>query len=368
MGEQEDIPDNEVARRLDQILSSSLWERRLARRTEELQQVYRSAVHGRAKFLWSNSNPNQRRAYFLAGLGLESGRQLDAAAPAANGLLVDVNYYIAIGDNESALTAFTTLASIIFAIAPFIPKPFPQNWQALLRAWLSGEAMADLAEDDNDALRFVEDGLIYKLPWGMEALRVRALAVGDAITEGTTIDDYETGYAIPAIETGTLNRSAAVLMQAGFNSRLAAIKAVADTGAMFESNQGLADWLASEQVVTLSDSGNWPTEETAEIWRAFVTSFAPPDRAKWTDWTYSDQVAWETDDSRPAAGDAVRIVPAAESDASLVLAPDHRLLGTLIHLLNPSRKGLIRAAVGTDTGRVEMTYVGPADLTPSQLE
>jgi hypothetical protein len=110
-------------------------------------------------------------------VGLESGRQLDDAAPAANGLLIDVNYHIMTGNNEGAITAFTKLANIIFAIAPFVPNPLPQNWEAVLRAWLSGETMADVAEDDGDALRFVEDGLIYKLPWGMEALRVRAEAV-----------------------------------------------------------------------------------------------------------------------------------------------------------------------------------------------
>jgi hypothetical protein len=119
---------------------------------------------------------------------------------------------------------------------------------------------------------------------------------------GTTIYEYETGYAIPAIETGTLNRSAALLMQAGFNSRLAAIKAIVDTRATFESNQGLADWLASEQVVNLSNTADWPTAETAEIWRAFVTTFAPPDRTKWTDWTYAAPIAWQTDGSRPHCG------------------------------------------------------------------
>jgi hypothetical protein len=303
----------------------------------------------------------------LAGVGLESGRQLDDAAPAANAFLIDANYYIMTGDNEGAITAFTNLANIIFTIAPFVPNPFPQNWQAVLRAWLSGEPMADVAEDDEDALRFVENGLVYKLPWGMEALRVRAAAVGDAIMPGTTMNDYETGFAIPAIETGTLHRSAALLMQAGFNSRLAAIKAIADTGANFESNQGLAEWLASEQVVNFSNTADWPTAETAEIWRSFVATFTPPDRTKWTDWTYSASIAWETGGNRPAAGAVVRIAPSNENDSSLVLAPDHTLLGTLVRPLNPSRKGLIRAAIGADRESAALRYIGPPDLTPSQL-
>jgi superfamily II DNA/RNA helicase len=366
MGEQ-DVPDNEIAERLDQVLSSSLWERRLNRRTEELRRVYTSALHGRAKVLWSNSNTNQRRAYFLAGVGLETGRQLDDVAAAANSLLVDANFYISTGDNEAAIRAFISLGDLIFAIPPFVPNPLPDNWHDILRAWLSGQAMAELAEDAEDVLRFVEDGLIYKLPWGMEALRVRSLAIGDAIAEGTTMADYEMAFAVPAMETGTLNRSAALLMQAGFNSRLAAIKAVTDTAATFESNNGLRDWLASEEVVTLTSQPNWPTEHTAGIWREFLASFAPPERAHWSDWTYSDQVNWESEEHRPNVGDVVRIVHSTRADRWLVLTPDHGLLGTLAHPLNLSRKGLVRAIVGANRASVDMEYIGPADLAPAQV-
>ena len=79
MGDQE-VPGDQIATRLDEVLSSSLWERRLGRRTEELQQVYQSALHGRAKFLWSNS---RRRSSFdtfrlvavrVAGHARRSGR------------------------------------------------------------------------------------------------------------------------------------------------------------------------------------------------------------------------------------------------------------------------------------------------------
>jgi hypothetical protein len=72
------------------------------------------------------------------------------------------------------------------------------------------------------------------IPWALEAIRVRA-ATHDDIVDGMSIADYDLGYAVSAVETGTLNRSASILIQAGFNSRLAAIKAVTDTGATFES-------------------------------------------------------------------------------------------------------------------------------------
>ena len=127
----------------------------------------------------------------------------------------------------------------------------------------------------------MENGLIYRLPWGMETIRVRGLATGEALESGFTLDAYETGLAVPAVETGTLNRSAALLMQAGFNSRLAAIKAVTDTEATFETYHELKTWLATNSVVAFSNTLNWQTEAGGEIWQAFLATFTPPDRARW---------------------------------------------------------------------------------------
>ena len=288
-------------------------------------------------------------------------------AAIANELLVEANGRILTGQSQEAIDAITSLAENLFAFSPFTPDPLPANWRVILAAWLKGESIAELAGDDEDVLRFVENGLIYRLPWGMEAIRVRGLATGEALEGGFTLDAYETGLAVPAVETGTLNRSAALLMQAGFNSRLAAIKAVADTGANFENYQGLKTWIASDALVALSNTPNWPTEASAEIWQSFLATFTPPDRAQWKDWTYSDQVNWKSEERRPMPGEAVRIVHSPDDDGSLVLSPDHELLGTLANPLNADRKGLIRAGVSEDRTKAEFKYVGPADLTLGQL-
>ena len=47
VGEQ-DVAQDQVAAKLDDILSSSLWERRLRHRTEERQALFKSLLHGRA--------------------------------------------------------------------------------------------------------------------------------------------------------------------------------------------------------------------------------------------------------------------------------------------------------------------------------
>lgn len=119
-----------------------------------------------------------------------------------------------------------------------------------------------IAGEEVDALQFIEGGLGYRLPWAMEALRVRAAANGDTVgMPALALEDYELGLAVPAVETGTMNRSASILIQAGFNSRQAAIKAVTDTAANFTNGAELRDWLRSPGLAVYSAQPNWPTAE-----------------------------------------------------------------------------------------------------------
>ena len=364
VGEQE-VPQDQVTGKLDEILSSSLWERRLNRRTPDQQTAYKNLLHGRAKFLWGNSTAIQRRSYFLAGVGYETGRALDAIAQAANEFLVQANAAISQADNDGAITAVISLAELLFQVSPFIPDPLPANWRDVLKVWLLGQSVAELANDDPDILRFVENGLIYRLPWGMEALRVRAEASGDEVSPGLPVSAFELGLAVPAVEVGTLNRSAAILMQAGFTSRLAAIKAVTETTTTFDGSQSLREWLRSADVVARSANADWPTAETAEIWRVFLSTFVPLDRAVWKDWTYAPGVAWD-DGKALGAGVAVRIVTAPDKDADWVVSPDHEMMGRLTDRLNPDRKGLVTAVVALDLQHIDVRYVGPTDLTSGQ--
>ncbi len=367
LGEQE-VPDDQVAARLDEVLASSLWERRLGHWQDHMQAVFRNAIKGRARFLWGHSTGPQRRAYFLAGVGYDTGQKLDAIAAEANQFLVQANGHILVGDEPSAITAITALAERLFVITPFVPDPLPANWRDIISAWLSGDALADLASADKDVLRFVENGLVFTLPWGMEAIRVRAEANNDEFANSTHADDYEWSLAVPAVETGSLNRSTALLMQAGFNSRLAAIKAVQDTNATFLTGFELSQWLRSDAIAARSNDPAWPTEASHDLWLTFLASFTPIDRAEWKNWNYTVQAVWEGDQVLPAAGAAVRLVDSADRAQTLILAPDFVKLGRLLHPLNPTRKGLVRANVSQDLASIVMTYQGPTDLVPSQLQ
>jgi hypothetical protein len=248
-----------------------------------------------------------------------------------------------------------------------------RDWQryvtSLDTAILSLVGESDIPDDHVETRldEILSSSLFYRLPWAMEAIRVRGLASVDTFDDGTDLDDYELGVAVPALETGTLNRSAATLMQAGFTSRLAAIRAVADTQANFDTAAGLRAWLRSDIVTQRSQSTSWPTETSHEIWISFLSGYEPREQSEWKFWTYRDHANWINIQSTPAGGAPVRIVTARDGNGFQILSPDHELLGTLANPLYVGRKGLLSAVVSADRAHIEMSYVGPSDLVPSQV-
>lgn len=354
-----DIPDNGVEAALDDILQSSLWHRRLLRRNEQEQQVHRASLVSRSRHIWNQSTAARRRGYFLAGVGLQTGHALDLIAADANLLLVQANAGILDNDSEATIAAITSIAERVFAFYPFSPNPVPGNWRDILRSWLLGQPLATIAAgQESDTLQFVEVGLVYRLPWAMEAIRVRAAANGDTISD-VLLDGYELGLAVLAVETGTLNRSASILIQAGFNSRLAAIKAVTDTGAIFTTAWELRQWLNSQTVAAWSARPDWPTTETKSMWTEFVQSFTLTENRTWARRRYLANVAWLG--VPPPPGTPVQI---HEWGGHLnALSAEGALLGIVQTAINPARAGLVRAQVAQEVSKIDITYLGPDDLS-----
>lgn len=352
-----DVPDADIATTLDTVLQSSLWYRRLQRFNDVNQAALGKMLEIRAKVIWSQSTAPQRRGYFLAGLGLKSGHALDAIAVDGNALLIAANAALLLGAQEAAIEAITGIAERVFTFAPFTPDPLPGNWRLILRAWLLGQPLAAIVGDPIETLRFVEGGLVYRLPWAMESIRVRATANDDLVGD-FRVDDHELGLAVPAVETGTLIRSAALLIQAGFNSRLAAIKVIQDTGASFVSGDELRAWLRSPGMAQWSALPDWPTAETKPIWLEFLYGFVPVDSRTWSERRFFAPVNWT--DIPPGPGIAVRAQHVDGQPAIFSAAGD--LLGLMLAPMKPDRRGLTRVTVANEPGRVDISYLGPDDL------
>jgi len=363
---EEQVSIDEIPDALDAILQSSLWQRRLNRYPEEAQTSCNSILVQRGRYIWNRTTSLQRKGYFLAGVGLETGQRLDAIAQQANVLLINANGFILANEQQSAIETITSLAELVFNISPFIPRTLPVDWRAILESWLKGETLTEGAFIDiDDALKFIEDGLIYRLPWGMEAVRVRSQANEDEIVDGTTIDDYELGLVVPAVENGTLNRSAAMLMQAGFNSRQAAIYAVNSTNATFTSGREFKVWLSSDLVHQNTLSVIWPTRETAMLWWDFLEGYQPMSETAWKNHNDQTPVDW-LQNHNPQMGTVVKLWN-SEEGRTKVIASDGEQIGVLPIRYELLDNGAYTTVVAENNGFLYVTYWG-AGSSPFEYE
>lgn len=358
LGERE-VVDEDIEATLDEVLTSSLWSRRLLRRREDWRQLLKEGLVARTRYIWSRTSATQRRGYFLAGVGLGTGKTLDAQAADLNQMLAAANGAILNGDDGTAITAITAFAGVAFTIDPFAPDDPPADWCDILSAWLKGETIANLAAGrEDEVLQFVEQALVYRLPWAMEAVRVRALASSDILESGIMMEELDLGPAVAAVETGTLNRSAAILIHAGFSSRIAAIRAVEETGADFTGMGELRSWLRSDGVANGARDPNWPTAQSHGLWLQFVESLAPARHRTWAKREETLEAQW--DDVRVEAGTPVRLHD--ENGLTLVLNADFTRVGHLRSPINPDRLGLVKATVADDEDFLDITYLGPNDF------
>jgi superfamily II DNA/RNA helicase len=352
-----DVSVVDIPNALDTVLQSSLWQRRLNRHDAELKVLFNSVLAQRAKHIWNVTTSLQRKGYFLAGVGLDTGQRLDAISPQVNILLVNANIYIANNEQQLAIETIIQLAELVFEISPFSPRNLPDNWKDILAVWLRGEILTDHELDDiNEALMFIEDGLIYRLPWGLEAIRVRAQANEDVISDGATIDDYEVGLVVPAIENGTLNRSAAMLMQAGFNSRKAAIHAVNSTNASFTTGVQLKAWLNSMEVFDLANRLDWPTPETSNLWWSFIEDYEPKSETTWKSVSAVIFATW-IDTYASVEGTPVKLQNLKDGNTQ-ILASDGEKIGTANYRYKLLEGGVYYTKIHSDTRYLGVTYWG----------
>lgn len=360
-----DVAEADLEKTLDAVLNSSLFERRLARRSTDKHKAYRAVLLGRAKLIWSTSTASQRKGYFLSGVGLATGKALDANAATLNELLVGANGAILNKDVDGAIKAITAFARIVFGIEPFVPDNLPVNWETILDAWLRGQALQSFAAGDQDTvLRFVEQGFVYMLPWAMESVRVRAVANDDILspTEGLpdlTLEDVELGVAVAAVETGSLDVRAALIIRTGFASRSATIEIIRDMNPDFDSTQSLLRWLRGPEIRKVSQDEAFPTPETHRLWLEYMQSFVRTSSAKWSAEREVCDVAWT--DKVPADGTPLRLVENEEGDCTMVTDAEFRPLGTIDRILNPERCGLLRATA-IEGEKVVLRYLGPDDF------
>jgi hypothetical protein len=361
----ENVQEDQLETKLDEVLTSSLFRRRLARYEEATQVAIFGGLTARARHIWSSTTVQQRRGYFLAGVGLATGLILDEKAQILEELLTQANSGIELKDKEVSIEAITAFAEIALTIPPFAPKSLMEGWKRVLRMWLLGEAVTEIeSADSDDVISFIEQVFVYNLPWAMEAVRVRAAAhkvpLDDVVTVLTLkLSDFSRAHAVGALETGTLIVPAAILIQTGFTSRLAAIKAVEDIGATFDSMSGMTAWLRSAVVQERSTQPDWPTKDAHQRWLDFIEPNLGHSASTWKVQAHSGKVKWHGPPMPP--GNALRLGGQTGKERAVFTA-DYKEVGTLLFTPNPGRAGVVIATATGSADTLEFEYVGPDDL------
>lgn len=312
---------SEIASRLDDALHNSLWKRRLAVRELEEQTNQVAMLHGRAQHIWTRTTTPQRKGFYAASIGTESGLQIVEQSEELRQLLELSTDAIKSGDTDQLVLGCCGLAEQLFAIHPFqpsMPKDWNEDtWKAILEAWISGATLYRVT--DSVGIAFVQEALIFRLVWAIEAVRVVLLSLNEEPEESGS-DDERTFVAI-CMTYGVPNVAAARILESGMESRLLAVRLTRKLGLTFTTRDDLLDWLE-----TVRDSEPISFSETErEAWKHFVgrndRSYEGWERREQL---YAFQLGKGVDIS---AGDDVRIIP-NESGIAKVYTPDFAWVGT----------------------------------------
>lgn len=335
-------------------LRDSLWDRQLHRMNDDEAATLRELVSSRTRYLWEMSTPAQRRGWFLAGLGADAGSELSVVSAAIVALASEAEAAILSDDNDTASDRLVEIAEHVFSLSVFAPETALGNWPDVLRLWVLGIPLGDLAGDRIVVARFIESDLVYRLVWGIEAARVFEAAQGNADAEALA------GTAVAAIETGTLNRAASILIRSGFDHRLAAIKAAITTAATFDSMASMREWIY-ELPPEFALSESWPTAESRSAWMDFAHRARTQRSLQWIRQIADvDEVAWY--DAAPAPDSWLRVTD-REPGRIEIWSTGFDRLGEAVVNLNPDRQGILHARRHRGTPGIQLRYRGPGDLS-----
>ena len=277
-----DSPVERIADKLDEALNSSYWQKRLVAVGETEMHSQMVLLRSRARWLWGATDPSKRRGYFAAGIGYAAGETLTSDAITLGGLLRKGEEAVQIGDADSAASAAIGIGESVFRVHPFACD-LPARWKTVLSNWLAGVQTSQFA--DSQEIAFIQDGIVYRLVWAVEALRSSLSAI-DSVPDGSKAGNLALclTYGVPCIP-------AALIQQAGLASRTLAMKLVKELGASFDDSKGLKDWIAlvAEGSIKPELTGN----EQAE-WNRFVGEIKHRASGKWH-WEHRTMsVAWSS--------------------------------------------------------------------------
>lgn len=308
-----DADSDDLPRLIDEALNSSLWARQIARRADGVRERQLQLFGARSKLIWHSTDAQQRRGHYAMGVGLRAGLRLDEMADELSALLDVADEAALTGEIEKLQHSLAGLADRVLRIRPFAPNDLlPDDWRDILASWLAGVSIRDIGPNN---LHVIEDAFIYRLVWAIEALRMRRVSMGWQ-------PEILAGGAAACLETGLPRFFMAMLVRKGLPSRAAAIAAIEDLQPNFVDNAGLIEWLQSNQVAAFSDMKEWPTPETADLWKEFRNGVLAGVSQPWSTQEWQREVDIDSYVADPVIGQIYRVEVSSKNRRVYICSPD----------------------------------------------
>ena len=342
---------SDVGERLDAVLKGSLWQRQIIGLEEQYRQAYESVLRKRATWIWQNTDESERRGYYAAGIGTETGKYLDEHVDLAS-ILKRAESSFSAGNSTEFQTAIIEFAEIVFKKKPFVPYRICNNWKKVTKMWLNGESMSDMIGiGGSDTTSFVQDGLVYKLVWALEAMRARI----DYLVDDENEVELQ-GHAALAVESGSSILPVCILLQSGFTSRTGAHIAITSENAAFTDRDGMKLWLRSQRIKELSRDDSWPSAESAAEWNRFYYQSGRSSRDVYSTNSWESACSWTKGIELPPINTVLRIKQIGTS--AMLCTPDFKVIGQILDWKPIPNESNAWAKVQSD-GTVEINYIGP---------
>jgi hypothetical protein len=334
------------------LISQGFWMRRsrdqIVREEGNVAPQHKKLFEVRANLIWKTTTTQARRGHFAMGVGLEAGLSIDAMANELDELFDRADRAALSGDVDELIYALGGLGERLLFIRPFIlekKNALPDNWKAILRAWVSGEEVSEI-EPQN--MKVVEEAFTYRLVWALEAIRTRRLSLGWSPPETIA------GGAAAVVETGVPQFMMAMLIRSGLPSRRAAIAAIKDADPIFSTPSEMRVWLESDKITACTDAGTWPTPETAALWARFRFEALSGSVQKWL----VERCDHMLDTSSAPPAGLYRIATDESDGRTWLLTPDYQKVAPFKEPLMNPKLGIFYGQVLGHTLQVETLRIG----------
>jgi hypothetical protein len=312
-----------VANALDEALRGSLAERRINRLSEGDATLVRAIILGRAQWLWERTTGVQRLGYFAAQVGFETGRFIDDNLTDLVNLLLGAEAALSQGNLENAATLVVRCAALLRNAATFRFEYAIEGWELALGAWIRGESVVEAVPDEELAVAYIQNDVVYRLVWGVEAVRVHAQALG--IQDSKLLE----GRVGLALTYGIPTPAGALLAKAGLSSRVMIGRLLAVRRADFTDEGGLRAWL-NEIAPVVSASGFWEDHATSAMWYDFLARWHGERATRITRVEETLPVKWRDGVGRPDSGSLVTLLHDDESGVTFVYDERFSARGELV--------------------------------------